>query len=260
MKKEELFIKNVRGLDDEMQNKLSEIKYHTERIKKCGCYKLLECPDKEYMRLLTESGILNEERHMVLDLGCGIGAFGLRLARLGFPVVGIDISIRSIKVATRLAKKRGVNADFIVADVEKMPFRGKTFRLVFCGFVLHHMSNILTYIIQEINRILTLGGKLFLCEPNAFNLSCFITYHFGTNLTANERALNLKELVGFLTLSGFVSINFKDVNDVEHISTDGVSSLSEMAHRVIGIALRAVNKLLFMPEGVIVIEATKDAG
>lgn len=263
MKEEEPFIRNVRGSDGKMQNKLAEIKYQTEYIKKRGCYKLLECPDKEYMRLLAESGILNEGRHMILDLGCGTGAFGLRLARLGFPVVGIDISILSIKVAARLAKKRNVNADFIVADVEKMPFRDRAFRLVFCGFVLHHMPNILTHIMQETNRILALGGKLFLCEPNAFNLGCFIAYHFGrnlTDLTANERALNPKELVGFLALSGFVSINFKDISDVEHIWRDSVSSLSEMAHRVIDMALRVVNNLLFMPGGVIVIEATKGDG
>jgi glycine/sarcosine N-methyltransferase len=52
----------------------------------------------------------------VLDCSCGIGTQALGLARLGYRVVGSDISTSAIDRARREAERLGVEADFRVAD------------------------------------------------------------------------------------------------------------------------------------------------
>lgn len=54
----------------------------------------------------------------VLDLNCGIGRHAIHLAKLGYRVVGVDISQRFIERAGELAAEHGVadNSEFLVAD------------------------------------------------------------------------------------------------------------------------------------------------
>jgi SAM-dependent methyltransferase len=52
----------------------------------------------------------------VLDCSCGIGTQALGLARLGYRVVGSDVSEGAIDRARREAGRLGVDADFVVAD------------------------------------------------------------------------------------------------------------------------------------------------
>ena len=54
----------------------------------------------------------------VLDVGCGEAAVSLRLAELGYPTVGLDLSPTAIELARAEAAKRGLtNATFEVADI-----------------------------------------------------------------------------------------------------------------------------------------------
>jgi len=54
----------------------------------------------------------------VLDVGCGEAAISLRLAELGYTVVGLDLSPTAIDMARREADKRGLtNVTFEVADI-----------------------------------------------------------------------------------------------------------------------------------------------
>jgi SAM-dependent methyltransferase len=227
-----------------MQDKYSEIKFHDDFVKEHGCYEVH--PDREYIRIIVKSGILNERRQMVLDVGCGSGAFGLRLANYGFPVLGVDISMLSVKVANYLAKKKKLNADFLVADIEKMPLRNNSINLIFCGFVLHHISQTLHKVVQEIARISNVNAKLYLCEPHAHNLGCFIQYHFGSDRTPNEKALNPRKLRSLLSSVGFANIEYIDIGDLEYIRRENVTLLRKVIRKGIGTLLGIMNKLPFI--------------
>ena len=92
---------------------------------------LLHC-DTEYPRGST-----------VLEVGCGVGAQTLTLARRSPDArfTSIDLSPDSIAEAKRRADSAGVtNVDFLRADIFGLPFNAESFDHVFVCFVLEHLS------------------------------------------------------------------------------------------------------------------------
>lgn len=79
------------------------------------------------------------EGKRVLDAGCGVGATACYIAKkYGCRVIGVDISERMIDVSRKRARKEGVedNVEFIVADVQSLPFKDTTFDAVISESVL----------------------------------------------------------------------------------------------------------------------------
>jgi len=92
----------------------------------------------------------------VLDIGCGPGEFSLRVGRIAKSVTGIDTSKVALKLAKRNLASRGVkNVTFRYADARKLPFRDKTFDLVYSrrGPGSDSKRNL-----TEVNRVLRRGG------------------------------------------------------------------------------------------------------
>jgi len=56
----------------------------------------------------------------VLDAACGIGTQAIGLAELGYQITGTDISSESIRIASKEANTRQLEADFIVADMREL--------------------------------------------------------------------------------------------------------------------------------------------
>jgi SAM-dependent methyltransferase len=52
-----------------------------------------------------------------LDLGCGTGLNALMLAQRGWSVLGVDWVEHAIELATDVASSRGLDAQFVVADI-----------------------------------------------------------------------------------------------------------------------------------------------
>ncbi len=73
-------------------------------------------PQREIV-LLAEAG---EIRGRVLDVGCGTGENALYLASLGLSVWGIDAAPAAIRRAKRKARRRDLQATFLVADALKL--------------------------------------------------------------------------------------------------------------------------------------------
>ena len=103
---------------------------------------------------------LARDADSTLDLGCGEGTRLNLLATRG-QGVGVDISSKAIS----LAKKKYPNFDFRVGDLEKLPFKEKSFDLVYSAFVFEHLDNP-EKVIKEAIRVLTPGGKLVVIAPN----------------------------------------------------------------------------------------------
>jgi SAM-dependent methyltransferase len=59
----------------------------------------------------------------VLDLACGFGRHSLELASRGCKVVGVDITPQYVEEARKQAKERGLDAEFICADLRDLRYK-----------------------------------------------------------------------------------------------------------------------------------------
>lgn len=75
---------------------------------------------------LVESGSVTPANvgPRAIDIGCGIGADTVFLAKRGFDVVGFDLSSVAIDKARAAAADAGVMPEFVVADIFHLPIEG----------------------------------------------------------------------------------------------------------------------------------------
>jgi SAM-dependent methyltransferase len=85
---------------------------------------------------------------LVLDVGCGVGAFLLLAARRGGEPAGVDAS----EALIRVARGRLPGADLRVADMEQLPFADGTFDLV-TGFNSFFFANDIVRALREAGRV-----------------------------------------------------------------------------------------------------------
>lgn len=97
----------------------------------------------------------------ILDAGSGTGGTIKFLQSKGFTrVIGIDNS----QTAIGYAKKGGIK-NLKLGSVNKLPYLDKTFDVVICLDVLYHKKVIPAIAMKEFNRVLKIGGTLYLQEP-----------------------------------------------------------------------------------------------
>ena len=102
----------------------------------------------------------------VLEVGCGVGAQTVTLARNspGASITCIDISEASIDEArNRLAANEITNVDFHQADIFSMPWSTADFDHLFLCFVLEHLSEPLLAL-QKLGVALKPGGTITVIE------------------------------------------------------------------------------------------------
>ena len=58
----------------------------------------------------------------ILDFACGYGRHALSLARRGFQITGVDITKEFIDDAIKNTNLKGLNAQFINADIRDLNF------------------------------------------------------------------------------------------------------------------------------------------
>ena len=84
--------------------------------------------DRPNRFLVAEANGLAPER--ALDLACGEGRNAVWLAKQGWQVTGVDFSDEAIKKAGLLAANRGVEVDWVHADLLEYAPSAQTFELV----------------------------------------------------------------------------------------------------------------------------------
>lgn len=153
----------------------------------------------------------------VLDVGCGPGINSVRLAMMGFDVVGVDISEFAILKAQRKAELENVNILFKISDIEHLPFEDNYFDICFCGAVLHHFQNLNT-VAQEIYRVVKTDGFVYSYDPNALHIYSFFSHNilnkyihihrYYEYFSSNERALSPSDLQTTFEDVGFKNFKF----------------------------------------------------
>ncbi|MEP6784869.1 MAG: class I SAM-dependent methyltransferase [Sphingomonadales bacterium] len=104
---------------------------------------------------------------LALDIGCGIGANTVRLARQGYRVVAADYSEAILPETKRNMERHGV-ADRVTIqreDITALTFPDGHFDLTLCWGVLMHIPAV-DAALAELARVTKPGGYLVLAEVN----------------------------------------------------------------------------------------------
>jgi ubiquinone/menaquinone biosynthesis C-methylase UbiE len=106
----------------------------------------------------------------VLDYCCGLGETSVLVAKHGGYVTGIDISENEINSALKLYKDtKNVKGTckFIIQDAENTDFEDKSFDVIVCNGVLHHLDLDKAY--MELSRLLNDSGQIIAIEALKHN-------------------------------------------------------------------------------------------
>ncbi len=127
-------------------------------------------------------------RPIVLDVGGDDGSFTRPLVERGGRVVVLDVNRDALKLVSR-------DANPVLADVRRLPFRDGAFHGATARATLHHVPDDFSQALGEISRVLKAEGLLVLQEPLSGNPVYAIarrlfrtTWH-----DANERPLGWDE-------------------------------------------------------------------
>ena len=104
-------------------------------------------------------------RNPNLSLNCGSGRGGQK--DIFGPSIGVDISLENIRALMR------EGGQGVVADMEFLPFKDRTFDIVYGFGILHHLGNIKKGV-SEATRVLKEGGYIGFGGEN--NGLCPLTY------------------------------------------------------------------------------------
>jgi ubiquinone/menaquinone biosynthesis C-methylase UbiE len=99
-----------------------------------------------------------------LDISTGGGHTALALAPHVAHMTASDLTPRMLAAARDFLTASGVtNADYVIADAEKLPFLDASFDLVTVRIAPHHYASV-TAAVREMARVLRPGGRLVLID------------------------------------------------------------------------------------------------
>lgn len=189
---------------EEMQNIEAETEFFDRFVQKVGDYNVFDERGWNCLLRFFEKSINPKPGERLIDLGCGTGVFTRRLIKYGLELLGVDISQKSIEYACRLQGR----IQFIVGNIEQLPFSDGSYDLAVLGAVLHHFPDF-SKIVQETNRILKEKGRFFSFEPNKKNLAMWLLrdkkspFYSEKGRTINERLLTADEVKQAFEKGGF---------------------------------------------------------
>jgi len=103
----------------------------------------LDLPFANLREFLSSPAATGSSR--ALDLGCGTGANGLRLARLGYDVMLMDSSVAMLEIAKRAAQEAGLleKIETKQGDADRLPdfFAEAAFDLILCHNILEFVDD-----------------------------------------------------------------------------------------------------------------------
>ena len=161
----------------------------------------------------------------VLEVAPGPGYFAIELARLDeYKITGLDISETFVDIARKNAQEEGVDIDFRLGNVSRMPFNDHSFDWIVCRAAFKNFADPVGAL-REIYRVLAAGGKAVIIDlrkdapPQEIDAhvdkmnvgklnSVFIKLAF--RLMLLRRAYTRQDFEGLIEQSGFQKSEFAD--------------------------------------------------
>lgn len=112
--------------------------------------------------VVRRSGVTGNDR--VLDIATGSGFLALEFAKSAKKVIGADLTRNMLLHAREKQKDSGLkNTDFLLSDVESLPFEDETFNIVSCRFAFHHFPDPVKAL-HEMKRVCKTCGRIVLVD------------------------------------------------------------------------------------------------
>jgi ubiquinone/menaquinone biosynthesis C-methylase UbiE len=99
----------------------------------------------------------------ILEVAPGPGYLSIELAKLGFAVVGLDISKSFVEIARANARQANVAADFRLGNASELPFASSSFDFILCRAAFKNFAEPVRAI-QEMYRVLAPGGTALIID------------------------------------------------------------------------------------------------
>lgn len=106
----------------------------------------------------------------VLEIGCGVGLDSFVMARNGLRLTAVDLTQVAVKTASERFCREQLDAGFLIADAENLPFPDQSFDYVYSFGVLHHVSDTQKSL-DEVYRVLKKGGEARLMLYNRISMN-----------------------------------------------------------------------------------------
>jgi ubiquinone/menaquinone biosynthesis C-methylase UbiE len=123
-------------------------------------------PQPAIVRLASQGGFAGA----VLDAGCGTGENALHIARLGLPVLGVDVAETALAIAREKAATVGstIDVEFVAADAFHLERLGRSFKTVLdCGLFHTFDGDERPGYVASLARVTEPDGTLYvLCFSN----------------------------------------------------------------------------------------------
>lgn len=103
---------------------------------------------------------------LILDVGCGSGAYTYYLSKNGASVCALDLSHSYLLNAKRVVDDQ--TAQFLQAEAEQLPFKDEAFDWILCTEVIEHITNP-QQLLTEIVRVLKEKGTCILSTPSKYS-------------------------------------------------------------------------------------------
>lgn len=182
---------------------------------------------KENIRLQDQATTLIEllhsdtsfpEKSRVLEVGCGVGAQTVTLAKNSpkARIISLDISAASVAQAKMKVESAGfTNVHFHQGDIFQLPFKPESFDHIFVCFVLEHLPNPVK-ILSYLKTFIKLNGTITVIEgdhgsayffPDSAEARLAIQCQVELQRRAGGNAMIGRELYPLLTKAGFEAVH-----------------------------------------------------
>jgi SAM-dependent methyltransferase len=107
----------------------------------------------------------------LLDVGCGVGRHVVELARRGYRMTGVDVSRGLLKVAERLAREAGVDADLRYRDARLLDYDSEfdaAYSVCEGAFSLVPSDEENLAILEGMRRAVKPGGRVSVCASHVY--------------------------------------------------------------------------------------------
>ena len=154
----------------------------------------------------------------ILDIGCGGGLISVPMKRLGANVVGIDASLKNIKVAKIYSKKNNLQIKYICSSPEKLKIK-KKFDVLLMLEIIEHVNDINLFIKQS-SKFLKKNGLMFVATLNK-TLKSYIFAIIGAEYILNWLPIGTHDWEKFMKPNKLISIaknsklNLIDLNGIK---------------------------------------------